>query len=1175
MANKADGRIVIDTEIDVSGAKQGVKNLTSEQIKVRNEYRKTAREIALLQEQIKEMETPKVDTSSLEKYEIEQTKITNEYKKTERQIALLEEQIKEMETPKIDTSSLEKYETKLQETYDKLADLEAQARAVENGINASIPVGTSKERLQDIYEHKKAWKDIQQAADKAYVEAEKYEKEIEKIKATTSTDMGTAKYEKAVNALATATEHLDMLGKKAKEVEARQLKVAESTSIGTAKYKKAVDALANAKERLDALGEKTKEVDAKQDKLVNKLKSVGREGRKNFRKASNSAQKFAVRLRSIVASAFIFNIISSGLRQLTSYMGNALKANKQFSASMSAIKGNLLTAFQPIYNAVMPALNSFMAGLQKVTGYIASFISTLFGTSVKASQESAKELYEQSSALDSVADSAKKANKQLSDIDELHVVNKSESIDSTSGSAGSNIVPSFGEIEVVDELPEWLEKSIENIKKLISDFKIGDYFAVGEDVSDLVIQISNYIAEAIASINWENVGKNVGAFLRGIKWLEVLKSLWGVLDAAITGAIKFYFGMLKEAPFETALMTAMALWKFTGVGNVLVGMINSALETALPKGGFSIKSALKVIFQLYLAFKLGDKIGSEIAKMLDDEVANILGDRTFFDYVFEFGFEEGLHDLANAMKPSALINFIKANGGTTEIEFNITAETKEFQEKIDKAVSSLDDFKTSSTNTLRNIDIEYENAFQTAQKYFELSQKDPSLFTEADLINLKDYKDTLEDYGILMTGSIDEVTNAWKGTNDELLKLIENQRNASKSQAYTDIIAEAQKQDITLRRDLQEAFDKFEDKDLLADLWTRFNKGQTKLNDKEIKKLAKQYEKTTDEIGNAMEAFNSLSKVYFAVAENQQYLNGISEEYIQFQKDMGYVSSDVSSDMLKDTRDVLDGITTGIHVTTDNLTVLADGTEENTVKVIDAMSAAGKAVENLGERTGQVSKKVSGMDFSIDVNTDEGMAKLEELDRIYDDIEKRRTTDITADTSFAINAVNTGVSVMNAGLSLIKTPSVNIETSTALSKAEILRNSIEAALTGINIGLKVDIQAKIKDAMTTAINIGKSAKVGIGEIKTYNPPYLASGAVIPPNKEFMAVLGDQKHGMNIEAPADLIKQMVKEGIAESGTTGDNDVNIYVYLEGDAEEVFRIVKVEHDKAKKQTGKSAFA
>lgn len=41
-------------------------------------------------------------------------------------------------------------------------------------------------------------------------------------------------------------------------------------------------------------------------------------------------------------------------------------------------------------------------------------------------------------------------------------------------------------------------------------------------------------------------------------------------------------------------------------------------------------------------------------------------------------------------------------------------------------------------------------------------------------------------------------------------------------------------------------------------------------------------------------------------------------------------------------------------------------------------------------------------------------------------------------------------------------------------------------------------------------------------------PYLAKGAVIPPNREFMAVLGDQRRGMNIEAPEDLIRQIVRD-----------------------------------------------
>lgn len=44
-------------------------------------------------------------------------------------------------------------------------------------------------------------------------------------------------------------------------------------------------------------------------------------------------------------------------------------------------------------------------------------------------------------------------------------------------------------------------------------------------------------------------------------------------------------------------------------------------------------------------------------------------------------------------------------------------------------------------------------------------------------------------------------------------------------------------------------------------------------------------------------------------------------------------------------------------------------------------------------------------------------------------------------------------------------------------------------------------------------------------------PKLATGAVIPPNQEFMAILGDQRHGNNIEAPEGLIRQIVRE---ESG-----------------------------------------
>lgn len=60
-------------------------------------------------------------------------------------------------------------------------------------------------------------------------------------------------------------------------------------------------------------------------------------------------------------------------------------------------------------------------------------------------------------------------------------------------------------------------------------------------------------------------------------------------------------------------------------------------------------------------------------------------------------------------------------------------------------------------------------------------------------------------------------------------------------------------------------------------------------------------------------------------------------------------------------------------------------------------------------------------------------------------------------------------------------------------------------------------------------------------------PYLASGAVIPPRSEFLAVLGDQKTGNNIEAPEGLLRKIVRE---ESPQKQDgNTYNVSVTASG--------------------------
>lgn len=52
-------------------------------------------------------------------------------------------------------------------------------------------------------------------------------------------------------------------------------------------------------------------------------------------------------------------------------------------------------------------------------------------------------------------------------------------------------------------------------------------------------------------------------------------------------------------------------------------------------------------------------------------------------------------------------------------------------------------------------------------------------------------------------------------------------------------------------------------------------------------------------------------------------------------------------------------------------------------------------------------------------------------------------------------------------------------------------------------------------------------------------PKLADGAVIPPNSSFLAMLGDQRSGRNLEAPEDLIRQIVRE---EAGANQNVTIN---------------------------------
>lgn len=113
------------------------------------------------------------------------------------------------------------------------------------------------------------------------------------------------------------------------------------------------------------------------------------------------------------------------------------------------------------------------------------------------------------------------------------------------------------------------------------------------------------------------------------------------------------------------------------------------------------------------------------------------------------------------------------------------------------------------------------------------------------------------------------------------------------------------------------------------------------------------------------------------------------------------------------------------------------------------------------------------------------------------------------------------------------------------------RDTVRRAFEGIRDTIK-DILNKVIGIANSAIGTVNSAIGGIESAFTFGPwkiptpfgsrtigftanfpriptiPYLAKGAVIPPRSEFLAVLGDQKNGRNLEAPEELLRQIVRE-----------------------------------------------
>lgn len=140
------------------------------------------------------------------------------------------------------------------------------------------------------------------------------------------------------------------------------------------------------------------------------------------------------------------------------------------------------------------------------------------------------------------------------------------------------------------------------------------------------------------------------------------------------------------------------------------------------------------------------------------------------------------------------------------------------------------------------------------------------------------------------------------------------------------------------------------------------------------------------------------------------------------------------------------------------------------------------------------------------------------------------------------------------------------------------RNAINSVISvfesGIN-GIIRMVNSFIDGFNKVASGVASTAGVSyssIPNVSSISIPRLAKGAVIPPNKQFIAMLGDQKHGTNIETPLETMVDAMYQALQKAGLGGGNNQDIVVQIDG--YEIARATRKQDRIFRQSTGHSMF-
>ncbi len=134
--------------------------------------------------------------------------------------------------------------------------------------------------------------------------------------------------------------------------------------------------------KIGKLKEKTSDLANTGKNAANTLSNAFFSAARSASNASNHVDEFSRRIFRLLRNAFVFNVISRGFRGLSDTLYNLIKRDSQLAISLLYVKANLIRAFAPIWQVVLPWIRALGRGLVWLSNQLIRFINFLAGKEI-------------------------------------------------------------------------------------------------------------------------------------------------------------------------------------------------------------------------------------------------------------------------------------------------------------------------------------------------------------------------------------------------------------------------------------------------------------------------------------------------------------------------------------------------------------------------------------------------------------------------------------------------------------------------------------------------------------------------------------------------------------------------------------------------------------------------